>query len=129
CTRFNKTRNVVVLGDLVIAKCEIVVGSDEFDGIECTGLQSLERIAGSHVGDARSKLLPDLSAEAGRTEAQTLEVGQARQFIAEPAACLGSGITRQECTNAELIIDLVPDLLTAEIADPGGELARAHPER
>src|SRR5690606_184003 len=38
-------------------------------------------------------------------------------------------IPRQKAAHAELIIDLVPNLLSAEIAEPGRQFARIHPER
>src|SRR5690606_4743832 len=108
---------------------QVVIGADELDRIERPRLQGLERVAGGHVGDAGAELLPYLPAEAGRAEAQALKVGNARQLVAEPASGLGAGIAGKKSADAELIVDLVPDLLATEIADPGRQLARGHAER
>src|SRR5690606_21207821 len=76
-----------------------------------------------------AELAPHLAAQAGGTEAQALDVGSAGQLVAEPAAGLRAGIARQEALQPELVVDLVPDFLAAEIAHPGGELAAGHAER
>ena len=61
-------------------------------------------------------------------EAETLDIGDASQFVAEPAAGLRAGVTGKEAHHAELVVDLVPDLLAAEMPHPGGMLAGSHAE-
>jgi hypothetical protein len=67
-----------------------------------------------------------LATETRRTEAQALEIGDASQFIAEPATGLGAGIAGEEALEAELVVDLVPDFLAAEVTHPCGKLAAGH---
>src|SRR5690606_20764660 len=90
------------------------------------GLQRLEDLAGREVGHRRAELLPDLATQAGGAEAQALDVVQRLELLAEPAAGLRAGVARQETLHAELVVDLVPDLLAAEVADPCGEFAGGH---
>src|SRR5690606_4372664 len=92
-------------------------------------LQRLEDFASSKIGHRCAELLPDLTAEARRAEAKALNVLDASDLVAEPAASLRACVTRQEALNAGLIVDRVPDLLTAEVTHPAGKLARGHAVR
>src|SRR5690606_21319573 len=127
--RLDEAREVVVLRDLVEAQREVVVRADELGRVERSGLERLEDFAGGEVRHRGAQLLPDLAAEARRAEAQALDVLEALDLVAEPAAGLGAGIARQEALHAELVVDFVPDLLAAEEAHPGRELARGHAVR
>ncbi len=120
---------VVVLGDLVEAERQVVVRADELGRVQRARLQRREDFARRHVGHRGAELAPHLAAEAGRTEAQALDIGDAGQLVAEPAARLRAGITRQEADNAELVVDFVPELLAAEVAHPGRQFTRGHAER
>src|SRR5690606_40313795 len=114
-TRLHEAREIVVLGDLVEAERQIVIGADEFGGVERAVLERGEDIAGGKVGDRCAQTFPDLPAKAGAAEAQALDVGHAGQLVAEPAAGLGAGIAREEALKAELVVDLVPELLPAHV--------------
>src|SRR5690606_30098870 len=127
--RLDEAREVVVLCDLIEAKRQIIVGTDEFRSVKRAGLQSREDFACGHAGDGRAELLPYAAAQARSAEADALDRFDAGQLVAEPAARLRARVARQEALHAELVIDLVPDLLAAEIAHPGGELARGHAVR
>ena len=124
--RFHEGRHVVVLGDLVEPEREVVVGADELGRVQRARLQRLEDLARGHVGDRRAQLFPDPAAKPRRAEADALDVVEAGQLVAEPAARLRAGVARQEPLDAELVIDLVPDLLAAQEPHPGGQLGRGH---
>ncbi len=127
--RFDEAGEVVVLGDLVEAEREVVVRPHELGGIQRARLQCREDLARRKVGDRRAQLRPHLPAKARGAEAQPLDVAQAGQLLAEPAAGLRPRIAAEEALHAELVVDLVPDFLAAHIAHPGGQLARGHAER
>ena len=97
-----------MLAHLVKAQRAVIVGADEFGGVQAARLQRLENLATRKVGDRCAHLLPDLPAKAGGAEAQALNVVQPGQFLVEPATGLRAGVARQEALHAELVIDLVP---------------------
>ena len=123
---FNEGRHVVVLGNLMEAERQIVVGADEFRGVQRARLQRLKDLARGHVGDRCAQFLPYATTQAGGPEAHAFDIVKASQFVAEPTTCLRAGVARQEALNAELVIDLVPDFLTAHIAHPGCQFWRGH---
>src|SRR5690606_41343088 len=84
-------------------------------------------VAGRGVGHGRTNLWRDRPAEARGAGAQALDAVQRLDFLADPAAGLRAGVTRKEALHAELVVELVPDLLAAEVAHPRGEFARGHP--
>ena len=87
--RFDEAREIVVLGDLVKAEREVVVGADELGRVERTRLQRREDFARRHVRHRGAELAPHLAAEAGRAEAQALHVGDAGQLVRnQPPACV-----------------------------------------
>src|SRR5690606_32717293 len=66
------------------------------------------------------------SAEARRAETYAFDRVQIGKLVAEPAARLRAGIARKEALHAELVVDLVPDLLSPHVAHPGCQFARGH---
>jgi hypothetical protein len=127
--RLDEAGEVVVLGNLVKAQRQIVVGTDKLGRVERARLQRGKDLAGRHVGHRGAELAPDLAAQAGRTEPQALDIGNTGEFVAEPATSLRAGIARHETLHTELVVDLVPDFLAAQIADPGCQFAAGHAER
>ena len=124
--RLGEAGDVVVLGDLVEAQRQVVVGTDELGSVQRAGLHGLEDVAGGQVHHRHAHLLPDLATQAGRTHAQALHVGHGLEFLAEPAAGLNAGVAGQEALHAELVIDLVPQRLGAHDVDPGRHLGGRH---
>src|SRR5690606_15547586 len=127
--RLDEAREVIVLGDLVEAECQVVVGTDELGRVKRARLKRLENLARREVGHGCTQLLPNLAAEARGAEAQTLHRGDPRQLVAEPAARLRARIAGKEALHTELVVNLVPDFLAAKIADPAGQLTRSHAVR
>ena len=127
--RLDEAGEVIVLGDLVEAQRQIVIGADEFGGVERARLQRGKDFARRQIGHRRAELCPHLPAQPRRSEAQPLQVRHPGQLVAEPAARLRAGIARQEPLQPELVVDFVPDFLPAQITPPGRQLPAGHAKR
>jgi hypothetical protein len=125
---FPEARGIVIAGNPDEAELLIVMRADEFHGIQRAALQRRVDIGRGHLGRDGAEPAEHLTGEAGDAELQPLEVVERPQFVAEPAAHLGAGVTRREAEDVVVAEQLGRQLIAAALLHPGQVLPGVQPE-
>jgi len=111
--RLVPARIVVVVGRLMQAEGQVVVGADPLGGVDGAGLQRGEDLAAGHVDDGHAHALHHLAAQARHAHLQAVQVIDGVDLLVVPAAHLHAGGAGDQHIDAEVVIQLVPQLQAA----------------
>ena len=104
--RLPPARIIVVLGNLEEPKLFIVVRTDPLGGIDGAFFKRRIEVATGNLLGHSAKCGKDVAAEAGDPHFQALEVFEALDFLAEPAAHLDTGIAASEGKDVVVAVEL-----------------------
>jgi TRAP-type mannitol/chloroaromatic compound transport system permease large subunit len=116
------------LGNLVEAERQVVQRPDELARVDRAGLECREDLAAWQQHGGAAHAVDQVAAEARDAHLQAAEVGHRVDLPLEPAEGLGGRLAGREGDDAELGIQLVPELPAAAKAHPRHLLLRRHAE-
>ena len=119
---------VIEGGHFVQAQLQIVVRANPLGRINRAFFQRLVNFTGRNVLRHHAQALQHLASKATGAEFQAFKVVQALDFLAEPAAHLGAGVTTGHDDEVVLGVELVQQLFAIAFEHPGRQLARVHAE-
>jgi len=112
----------------VQAHAAILVGADEFGGVDHPTLQRREDLATGQQAYGHAQLAVDLAGQAGDAHLQALEAVDVLQGLAEPAGHLRAGIAHGHRHQAVRLVQLLPKLEAATVVQPGVHALGVHTE-
>ena len=119
---------VVVLGGLMQAKGEVVVGADPVGGVDDVVLQGAEDFAAGQVDGGGASAGEYFAAKTGHANLQAAQVFQAIDFLVEPAGHLHAGVAAGQRQNARSLVGLLPEFQPAAFIQPGVHFLGVHAE-
>jgi hypothetical protein len=106
-------------GDLVETEPFVIIGADPFRRIDRALLQRGIDVASGQLLRHAAELLHDTPSEAADAKLQSLQVVDARDLLAEPAAHLTPGVAREQGCDVVAFVKFVEDFLAATEHVPG----------
>ena len=108
---FPEARVVVVLGDLGEAELLVVIRTDPLGRVDGALFQRRIDVAAGELLRHDADLLQHLTGDAADAHLEARQIGDGLDLLAEPAAHLGAGVAAGETDHAELLEELVAELL------------------
>src|SRR5690606_6505678 len=127
--RLVPARHDVVLDDLIQAQQLVDGRLRELGGVDGLAFQRLVNLAARHHGHRGTELLKDLAADAGKADAQAIEVFQLLDGVGEPAGAFRADDAAQHRVNIALGVDLFEQLFAVTFVVPGQIGRRLQSER
>ena len=121
-------RVVVVLGGLVQAEGQVVVGPDPLGRVDRAGLERGEDLAAGQRDRRAACLGERLAADAGDAHLEALEVVDRVDLAPEPAAHLRAGVAARRRDDPERLVGLLPELEPTAEVEPRIHFLRREPE-
>ena len=121
-------RRVVILGHLMQAEGQIIVGADPVGGIDHAGFHRGEYLAARQIDRAGADAIHHFARQPRQADLQALHVLETVHFLVEPAGHLGAGVAHRQRLEVVARVDLVPQLHAIAVIQPGVGLGGVHAE-
>ena len=112
-------RPVVVLGGLVEAHLQVMVGTDPLGGVDDAAIQVGINLPAGHQHGIAAGSGHHFAAQSRNSHLKAFVVGDGLDLFVEPSASLDTGVAGEEGFDLERCIDFFPQFQTTAVQDPG----------